>query len=69
MTDKPTVLDVLDRMRESAGEDPQVSDPGLLRYWADHIELAWRRERDARTVDNAGPSLRDQLAQHLESIR
>lgn len=46
MTDKPTVFEVLDRMREHA-EGPGLT-PAVVRDWADRIELAWRREREAK---------------------
>lgn len=43
MTDKPTVLDVLDQMRADAGAEFGMT-ADYVRTWADRIELAWRRE-------------------------
>jgi hypothetical protein len=50
MTDKPTVLEVLDAFRaDVCSTDPCLASLAL-RHWADRIELAYRRERDARSM-------------------
>lgn len=57
MSDKPTVLEVLDQMRETMAKPVPVgvplTVPEVLEF-CDRIELAWRRER-LRCWSSRGP--------------